>query len=127
MNTRPLLIDDDARERAARIVRHAEEHHYIPGEGVTPPGLDDNFCGMFNTFRVVFSITRMGPIAARHLSVSVPGEHYPNPYAVFTLAELFGFTGWDGRSERPPKTWAIGMEEAFRAVIVVQYIPEMVH
>lgn len=119
MNLRPLIIDATARERAARIVAHAEAHHYIPGPGVPPPGDDPNFAGMFDTFRVVFSITHSNVKLFRHISISVPGGKLPNPVAAYTLAELFGFTGWDGKTITAPDGWMIGLEEVPNKCVII--------
>lgn len=60
---------------------------------------------ILDTFRCVFSYSKVNGILLRHLSISVPGGKYPNIFAAFTIAELFGFTGWDQKSEVPPADW----------------------
>ena len=111
---RPLIIDDETRAAVARVRDFAEQeaHWYEPYEGDRRhvPGDDDRHVCMLGTYRCVFSITRVPTGRWRHLSISVPGKFYPNPYAVFTIAELFGFTGWDQKSVHAPKDWLLRVE-----------------
>lgn len=90
---RPLFIDDAARAKVAAVLSHAEKHPYRPGGPI--PGDDPRFVVNLNSYRVVFSFTQLDHCTFRHLSVSVPGKKYPNPVAVFVIADLFGFTGYD--------------------------------
>lgn len=120
MNTRPLLIGPDEKARAAAIMAHAEANPYTPGAGAATPGDNKAFVGEFNTYRTVFTYTHLKGDVFRHLSVSVPGGHYPNPFAVWLLAETFGFTGWDGVSGEVPKNWQVHLKEDEHCVVVVQ-------
>lgn len=90
---RPLVIDDEAKAIAARVIAHAEAHPYHPRPGSTPPGDDPNFVAKLGTYRAVFTITHSDRMVFRHLSISVPGKGFPNPLAVMLIGELFGFTG----------------------------------
>lgn len=110
---RLLAIDEGVEARVKEVRRFAgeKENWYRPFAGVDEklrvPGDDERYVvHIEDGYRAVFSITedpegRMW----RQLSVSVPGGKYPHPVAVWTIAELFGFEGWDGRSEMPPKGW----------------------
>jgi hypothetical protein len=102
---RALVIDDIAKLKAAKIKAYAEAHHYVPGPRATTPGDDPNSWAMFNDYKVVFSITESDSTVWRDLSMSVPGGKFPHPLAVFSMCELFGFTGWDGKSQDMPKGW----------------------
>src|ERR1700745_1054225 len=110
MKLRALVIDEEARKTVRRVVEfaEAEAHWYEPYQGdFSAPGDDSRHVAMLGTYRCVFSIT-LAPDGQlyRHLSVSVPGEDFPNPYALYTIAELFGFTGWD-QSNDPPQSWIL--------------------
>jgi hypothetical protein len=103
---RLLVIDNDARAKAAAIIAHAETHPFKPPYA-TPPGDDPQLRMQIGTYTVVFSRTIMGEVEFRHLSVSVPGGLYPGPEAVFLIAsDLFGFTGWDFERDIP-QDWAV--------------------
>lgn len=125
MKLRPLIIDDQFKAEVAVIKRYAEAKHYVPGEDAQPPG-DDPMHVLTTDFgyRVVFSFTQMPDRLYRDLSISVltPGK-WPNPFAAFTLAQEFGFTGWDGKTLDPPPTnWMIAKDIHFDAIRIVQPI-----
>ena len=122
---RALVIDEDARSRVRLVRDFAEksENLYIVADGFSfqkPPGDDPRHVCELNTFRCVFSITRAQGKLWRHLSISVPSKNYPNPFAAFTIAELFGFTGWDGESTIPPRDWAGKVAEEEHAIALAQ-------
>jgi hypothetical protein len=102
---RHLILDDVAKAKVARIKAYAEAHHYVPGPRAVTPGDDPNYWAMFDDYKVVFSITESDGTQWRDLSMSVPGGKYPHPIAVFSMCELFGFTGWDGKSMEIPPSW----------------------
>lgn len=126
--TRILVIDDEALARAAKILASAEANPYRPGPGVRVPADDPDLVGQFNTYRVVFSYTEAEGIRCRHMSVSIPVDKptpkiYPDPFAVFILAELFGFTGYDdSRPLKLPDDWQCSPHEEQRCVVVIQPI-----
>ncbi len=126
---RPLLIGPATREQAERIVAYAQAHPYVPGPGVPPPGDDPNHVGVFDSYRCAFSFTHADNGVFRHLSISVPSGKLPNPFAAYALAEIFGFTGWDGGSVDVPDSWMVGMsEEPVPCVIIAQpVVRETVH
>ncbi|HEY4355927.1 MAG TPA: hypothetical protein VGN16_09285 [Acidobacteriaceae bacterium] len=129
MTLRPLILGPTEEARAAEIIAHADQHHYIPGAGAPPPGDDPAFViELMGGYKAVFSFTEADNGLYRHLSVSVPGTSLPNPIAVYAIAEMFGFTGWDGKSQDIPKNWAVGMEEhGVRAIIVAQRVERVVN
>ena len=44
------------------------------------------------------------------LPATMPGSKYPNPPAVFMIADLFGFTGWDQKQiDKPAPDWFLSM------------------
>lgn len=119
---RPLIIDEKLKTRIAEIVRFANEHHYTVGETIVP-GDDPRY--VLNThfgYRCVFSFTRVPSGLYRDLSISISTKvKYPNPFIAYTLAELFGFTGWDSKTiEPPPATWLIGKDIHFDAIRIAQ-------
>jgi hypothetical protein len=134
---RPLIIDEVARAKAQAIIEYAIAHPYQPGPGIKPPGDDPGHWAMFNTFRVVFSFTYgtgsyapgepQQPMKFAHISISIPGGKWPNPIAVWSLCDLFGFTGWDGKSQEPPPGWLPHMDHQHRAIVVVQPLKGVVH
>jgi hypothetical protein len=120
---RPLIIDDVAKARAAKLRAYAEqpEHHYTPYVDAVP-GDQPEFQLQLNTYKCVFTITkspRDGSLV-RHLSISIPAAgSYANPVAVFAIADLLGFTGWDG-ADKAGKDWTVGMHETERCIVVAQ-------
>jgi len=118
---RPLVIDADARAQAQRVLDHATEHHYWPNKTVQSPGDDPRFVAKLGTYRVVFTFTHSKGIVWRHLSVSVPSQKYPNPAAVFMIAGLFGFTGYDEKQiDKPGPDWAMDVNEGEHCVVIAQ-------
>lgn len=118
---RPLVIDDAARSEAARVIGHAEAHHYYPGKMGTP-GDDPAFVAKFGTYRSVFTFTHSDGAVWRHLSISVPSKKFPNPYAAYMIAELFGFTGWNGKTVEPPEGWLMNVNDREHCITLVQPI-----
>ena len=126
MAFRPLIIDEEVRASVGEIVAFAKRNIYHPGKSETIPGDDPRHTVNLLSYRCVFSFT-VDPEGnlLRHLSVSVPGKAYPHPYAFFTIAELFGFTGWDGKSVKPPEDWQVGPHKEDRCIVAVQPVPEL--
>jgi hypothetical protein len=117
---RPLLIDDEARAKAKKVVDYAKLHpYYLPAAGQVPGG-NPNFVAKLNTYRCVFTFTHSRGEVWRHLSISVPGENYPNPFAAWTIAELFGFTGWDGSSIGAPFGWIFNVNPKEHCIVIAQ-------
>lgn len=124
LHMRALIIDEEARRKVAKVVEYARrpEHWYDPAASVNPPipGDDGNMQVHLDTFRCVFSFTLIRGKLWRHLSVSIPGTKYPKVFATLTIAELFGFTGWDGKSEIPPHSFAITLNMNEHCVVLAQ-------
>jgi hypothetical protein len=118
---RPLMIDDAARAKIARVVAYAMDHPYIPGPRAPVPGDDPHFVAHLNTYRAVFTFTHSAGKVYRHLSISVPGKGYPNPAAAFLIASEFGFTGWDEKQiDRLPEGWLMDVNDADHCVVLGQ-------
>lgn len=128
---RPLFIEEVAKAKAARVREYAEnkDHWYRVG-GPVPGDIPEHVC-VIDTYRCVFSITEAllngEKQLFRHFSVSVPDAgKLPNPVAVWALASLFGFSGWDKSVKlEPPAGWQVAVSTAGDCVIVAQiYAPE---
>jgi hypothetical protein len=118
---RVLTINDGTRAEIARVLTHAHANHYHPGPGAKPPGDDERFVAKLDSYRAVFSLTHADGIVYRHLSISVPGKSYPHPFAVFTIASLFCFTGRDERTvEPPPDGWLIDLNQRDHCIVLAQ-------
>jgi hypothetical protein len=119
---RPLIIDEEARAKVAAVEEFAYSNWYRPGQSELVPGDDPRHTVQLSTYRCVFSYTKMPSGLFRHLSISVPSEKYPNPFAVYAIADLFGFTGWDGTSEEPPAGWMLRANQEEHCVVLAQEI-----
>lgn len=118
---RPLVIDDNARAKVASVVSYAMDHPYREGNPV--PGDNPNYVAKLDTYRAVFTFTHHRGGVFRHLTISVPSSKYANPAAVFTIASLFGFTGWDEKTiDKSPEGWRIDINKKDHCVTVVQEI-----
>jgi hypothetical protein len=115
---RVLAINEETRAKVRAVLEFAAHNFHRPGKN------DARYAVMLDTFRCVFSYTQVGAPGTlyRHLSVSIPSERYPSPFAFYTIAELFGFTGWDGQSERPPKDWMLRVDEDDHCLIAAQKV-----
>jgi hypothetical protein len=120
MSLRPLVIGPAEKEAATKVVAYAAAHPYIPGPSAKPPGDDPGHVLHLGTYRAVLSFTHAGDgHVYRNLSISVPGTLWVNPAAAFMIADLLGFTGWDGRTiDRTPEQWIVGLNEAERTIVV---------
>lgn len=122
MTQRALIIDDRARRRVGKVVRHAmkRENWYnprAPGWLNRIPGHDTRHKVYLDDFRCVFSYTidSANNRVVRHLSISVPSDKYPHPAAVKTIAKLFRFTGDINLAEEDsffsfPSDWEIAVK-----------------
>jgi len=118
---RALLIDDAAKAKVARVVAHAMSHIYVPRRSPIP-GDDPNFVVNLDTYRCVFTFTRIDGKLYRHLTISIPRPNiYPNPIAAFHIAVLFGFTGYNENDpEKPGVDWMMDVKRDENAVMLVQ-------
>jgi hypothetical protein len=126
MKLRPFVINDAVKKRIADIEAYAREHIYIPGETLPPGDLPAQVLKTRFGYRAVFSYTRVHNGLYRDLSFSVgqPGK-YPNEFVTYTLAQLFGFTGWDGATiVPPPESWMLAKDIHFEAIRIAQPIHE---
>lgn len=115
-----LVIDDQARAKALQIREFAEQpENLIDGSDgeLKIPVNDSRHVAYLNTYRCVFWITKALSGSHRHLLISVPSSGFPNPYATFLIAEMFGFTGWDGKTLKPGPDWLIKANHAEHCVV----------
>lgn len=119
---RTLTINDEAREKCNRVIEYAKAHPFhLPNDG-TVPGDNPDHVAQLDTFRCVFTFTHDKGQVFRHLSISVPGGKFPHQFAAWTIATMFGFTGWDGKSSNVPSGWLCGLNEHDRCIVVAQEI-----
>jgi hypothetical protein len=121
---RVLTINDFSKQAVQRVVDYAtqREHWYVPGKSTHIPGDQSEHVAQLDSYRCVFSITLDRGTAYRHLSISVPSFDLPNPFTAFTIAEMFGFTGWDGKSIKPvlPASWQVAPNKMEHCVVITQ-------
>lgn len=123
----PELKDD---LRRCREYAEAPDHWYRPGPDAVPPGDIPEHVFNSGTVRAVFSWTLIKEKTYRHLSVSTgaPGR-YPLPVVVFTLADMFGFTGGtrteDGVVKTPAQGWGMQADQQYECIVVVQEVPDL--
>lgn len=108
---RMLAITPEAQAKADAVVSYAKDHPSVIRDqrfiGGTP-GDNPNHVTHLDDYRCVFTITQDFHTRRifRDLSISIPvAGKLPNPYAAYEIAKMFGFTGWDGRSEKIPEGW----------------------
>lgn len=128
MKMRLLGITDDFKERCDALRRFAEDpaNWYRYGQTSEVPGNNPNY--VLETafgYRAVFTITHAPdhqPKPFRHLSISVSGDEYPNPTAVFTIAHYLGFTGAVLQKDVAvePGYWGIAVDENEHCIVVQQ-------
>lgn len=122
---RPLVIDPIARAAVAEVTAFARVNWYQIGKSETIPGDDPRHVALVPFgYRCVFSFTydaKEGRLF-RQLTVSLPYD-YPNPFAFYSIADLFGFTGWDGKSiEYAPAGWYCNVNPLDRCVVALQEV-----
>jgi hypothetical protein len=118
---RPLVIDDSAKAAVARVKAYAEANHYYPSPGQPIPGDNPNYVVNLSTYRTVFTYTHAGGVVYRDLSVSVPSTKLPNPAAVFAIADMFGFTGYNpSNPTKPGEDWFFDCNETIGYVRCAQ-------
>jgi hypothetical protein len=125
-----LVINEKTRNVVWDVVNYAShpDHWYWPQRGDAPPATNPEHVVMLNSFRCLFNFTAGADSQGRgrlirHLSISVPSKNYPHPCAILEIARLFGFTGWDGMTELPPKDWLVYVSTLEHSVVVSQPIP----
>jgi len=127
MTLRPFLIDDKFKADCERLRVFAEnpKNWYVLDETKMVPGDNPQYVLHFDSYRAVFTIThapKLKPEPFRHLTVSIPGENYPHPLVVLTLAHYLGFTGatLDNDVVSQPGPWGIGADDDEGCAIVQQ-------
>ena len=126
MSMRPLVISPEVQHAASELVSFASkrENWFDPRVHKWIPGDRPEYTIAFNTYRCCFTYTvGKGEIVFRMVSVSVPGTSYPNPLAVWSIAEMLGFTGGVKVHDtimEPSKEWIVYAEEAVQAIVVAQ-------
>lgn len=129
---RALVINSGTEVSVRRVLEFAErpENYYVIGPGgfsfQRRPGDDPRHVALIPVgFRAVFSITHSPDgILYRHLSISVTGNKMPNPFAAYTIAELFRFKGWDGKSEIPPASWGLSVDKESNRIVLATPLTE---
>jgi hypothetical protein len=116
-----LTINPEVEASVQRLVSHAliRDHWYEPGRTEFVPGDLPEFTINLDSYRCVFTVTKLGGGAFRHLTISVPSKDFPHPFAAFTIAKLFGFTGWDGKAE-VPDTWEGRVDQQEHCIVLMQ-------
>lgn len=122
-----LVIGPNEEAEAKRVLAYAEAHHYRPrfetGEPVVHgdevPGSIPGYVAYISRYRCVFTYTHADDMVYRQLTISL-AKNFPSPIAAFMLAELFGFTGWDGKSDTIPEGWLPQIREDEGCVMLAQ-------
>lgn len=120
---RLLVIDEAAKQEVRRVLDYAllPENWYRPGKDRRVPGDDPRFIARLNSYRCVFTITEYPTAVFRHVSISIPVQsHFVNPYAAYTIAQLFGFTGWDEKAIRVPESWLLDVNKRDHCIQLMQ-------
>ena len=125
-----LVIDSFAKAQAQKVVDYASKPgnwFLMDADGIPksdPPGNNPRLTLRLNTYRCVFSYTRLETKLWRHLSISIPeAGMYASPHAAYEIAQLFGFTGWDGTSISLPKGWMVDSNSVDNCIVLMQEIP----
>lgn len=127
-----ILLDiSKARTRAQEIEAFAKrpENWYHPGKTAFVPGDRLEFVLLSGTVRAVFTWTQSedGDVH-RHLSISTMARGYPHPIVVWTLANMFGFTGVtaddQGIVHSPAGSWVYAPNDVERCVTIIEKIPK---
>lgn len=122
---RVLIIDDEHRRRAAKIVDHAEQNIYRPGTSDPLTSRDPNSMAQIGDYEVAFFFADHEGKMVRHLAVRRKDhDALPNHLAVMLIADLFGFTGWGIRDGgKVPVDWLMTMLlplDGSRQILVAQ-------
>jgi hypothetical protein len=114
-------------QRIAKYSEH-EDHWYRPAAGDPPPGDRPEHVMTVGDVRAVFSWTEDPKDGVfRHLSVSIRGEgNWPPPVLVWSLANMFGFTGANadetGVVKDRAKGWAIDVNDEEQCIVVIERV-----
>ena len=117
MMARMLVIDPEAQAKVDMVREYATEHPSVVRDKKFldgPPGDDPRHVAHLAVgYRCVYSLTHEKNRYFRDLSISVPVDgKFPSPFAAYSIAKMFGFTGWNEKTEDVPEGWvAIPMKE----------------
>lgn len=101
MKLRPLIIDEDARNKFRKVIEHAEANVFTMDDlldiynkqGTIAGDMKEFTCILPFGYRIVYSIEEQNPSKVRHLSISVnEDDKLPNELAVKEIIKEFGFT-----------------------------------
>lgn len=129
--SRPLIITPGRKEAIQKFLEmaHREENWFYPGVSDWTPGDRPEYIFQFDSYRVCYTCSIIEDKPHRQISVSIPTDELPAPAAVFTIANLFGFTGGKGMGEdvitEHGEDWVIVTQplgEGRECVMVVQKI-----
>ena len=125
---RALIIGKEVEDKVRQQVAWANlpANRYHPDRDSDPPGDNPAYVLMLEDgFRTVYTYTVTPQGHFRHLSISIEGDHYPNPIAVWTIAAMFGFTGGlkvgEAYVDRGPD-WIVAIDRPRCAVVLAQQI-----
>lgn len=131
MNLRPLIIDEETKRTARKIILHAEQNVFqindlvnIKNQKELCAGDREGFsCDIEIGYRVVYSLEQQKKLV-RHISISVNEIHrLPGIAAIEQIIQLFGFT-------RPLEECLVRLEHTFdtqKAINVWEEIDETVN
>jgi hypothetical protein len=125
-----LVLSGNGKELAHEIALFAAmpEHWYRLGESTWTPGERAGYVARIDAYQCCFSYTLANGNLHRHLSISVNrGKTLPHPFAFFTIASWFGFTGGkehEGVVVEAAEDWTWGANEKapLPHVVLVQKI-----
>jgi len=110
----PFGADIQARAKELSDFASRSENWYRWPEVDWIPGDRPEYIMMAGTLRVVFSWTATRDGVFRHMTISNI-TNYPQPFAVWTMAHMLGFTGAtpnaEGLVEGHPESWQISMND----------------
>lgn len=120
----PLPITEEMHALVRRVLEYAlaERNYFQPTAKLPAPFNNPNHVVQLHQYRCVFAITRTDGKIWRHLTIGTEEKgRFVAPIVLFTLAQmLFGFTGWNGRSEQPPREWGAVADKERNCVVLVQ-------
>lgn len=106
------------------FVRQPENWYHVGMVDWVPGNRPEFVLELSGGFRVVLSVTVVpqAPRPLLHMSMSVPGDRYPHPLAVWNMAHVLGFTGATMQDDLVigPGAWAIAVNEEDHCIVVQQ-------
>jgi hypothetical protein len=121
-----LPVPEETKARIRHVIEYAtaECNHYdrAKAQGRKFPKDDPAHIVQIFQYRCAFSIS-IDPNGKpwRHVSISVPEKgQFAAPIVALNIAQIFGFTGWDGVTEKPPQDWTGMVLKEENAVLLFQ-------